>query len=395
VSAVSSSQSTAVQWMRDITAARAVYGVLVDIVGGAAPNPRQMEVASRVPASVWARVLALESCGAWLNTVSRHTPATDAMLRPAAEPLRATSADAVRSAMKTVHQLTEIADLISEMSCRVLALKGAARLLVGEAAGARTLSDIDLLVEGRDVDALHAALQARLGYVADEPGTPARHLPSLRRANGLPVEIHRRLSDRGSALDARVWAGARRIPLGRGAIEVSDPTAMILHALDHAVVVHRTARFRLRDVIDVAILGSDAVAWDEIDRYVRAQPDRRAFEVLLDAACTVPSSRPPARRLASAANGRRAWRTIRRVGRARLLAPARTDIPPGTDPRIIVLSQLAQASPGGIVRLALRAMSMPRRAARLVGGSWLPVEAERARQDPVSAADEGGANARD
>ncbi len=62
----------------------------------------------------------------------------------------------------------------------------------------------------------------------------------------------------------------------------------------------------------------------------------------------------------------------------RLLAPRSASIiAPAADPRVVVLSQLAQASPRGIVRLAVRAIAMPTRAAQLLSGAWLPPEARQ------------------
>jgi hypothetical protein len=274
----------------------------------------------------------------------------------------------------------------SALGVRVLALKGAARLLGGEPAGTRTMSDIDLLVDGDGAEELHAALGTTLGYTPDEPGTPDRHLPALGTKAGLPVEIHCHLSDSGSdALDRRMWIGARAAAVD-GSIWIPDATALVMHALDHAVVVHRAARYRLRDVLDVALLMTDAVDRDEVRRFVDAHPDRSALRTLLAAALDVPGAVVPdfVEPAQDARERRHAWRRIHRVGRTRLLAPVRAGIPPATDPRVVVLSQLAQGSPGGIVRLAMRAIAMPGRATQLVAGTWLPPEAR-----PTSAGADG------
>jgi len=371
---------TAAQWMLESAWARSVYDVVAAVVAGVLPAAPRVALASQAPTATWERVLALESCGAWLDGARRQSPATAASLAPAESLLRATSAHALRTAITAMQQLAEIAELAAASNVRVVALKGAARLLAGESAGNRSMSDIDLLATDDGALVIHGALQSKLGYAPDEPGTPTRHLPSLTRALSLPVEIHRRLSDSGSSsIERRVWTGTRSVPVGRGSIEIPDATALLIHALEHAVVVHRAARFRLRDVLDVSVLASDAVDWVEVGRHVRAHADRGAMRTLLAAAHSVPHAVGQRGPRADLRAQRRAWRRIRRVGRTRLLAPARTDIPPASDPRVAVLSQLAQGSPRSILRLAVRAIAMPARAIRLVSGAWLPAEAERAR----------------
>ncbi len=367
------------RWLRESAWSRAVYDVVAAIVAGSAPDAARAATALRAPIEIWERVLALESCGAWLDAPRRRSSALAQVLASADGLIRASSADALRASLVAMQQLSAIGDVAAAVKVPVLALKGAARLLGGEPAGARTMSDIDLLVEGDGAQALHAALRSTLGYTPDEPGTPDRHLPALSTGGGLPVEIHRRLSDSGSdALALRVWRGSHPAALG-GSIRIPDATALVMHTLDHAVVVHRAARYRLRDVIDVALLMTDAVDREELRQFVAAHPDRSALRTILVAARDVPGAGRTGvdERAEKARERRHAWRRIRRVGRTRLLAPARADIPPATDPRVVVLSQLAQGSPRGIVRLAMRAIVMPGRAAQLVAGTWLPAEARQ------------------
>jgi hypothetical protein len=368
------------RWMLETTRAQAVYEVVASAVEGVAPAPSHVRVALQAPSGIWQRVLALEGCGAWLDNARRRTPALCTMVTPADALLRASSADALRAAVIAMSQLADIADAAAADDVRLLALKGTARLLAGEAAGTRWMSDIDLLADPNGARVIHQTLQSKLGYAPDEPGTPARHLAALTLTTGLPVEIHRRLVDAGSSpLEERVWLGAHPVPIGRAAIEIPDGTALLMHALEHAVVVHRTARFRLRDVVDVAAVSNDTVDWGEVQRYVDVHEDRRALQTLLAAAgCVSPDSLPQlALPITGLPEPHRAWRRIRRVGRTRLLAPAREDIPPASDPRVIILSQLAQCSPRGIARLALRAIATPARALQVVSGRWLPPEAQK------------------
>lgn len=367
------------QWARETAAARAVYGVAAAVAEGCPASTSDVARASRTPREIWERVLALEACGAWLDGARHQSTASREALAPADAVLRATSADALRCAIAAVAQLGEIATVAAASGVPLLALKGAARLLSGEPPGTRTMSDIDLLATPAGARAVHEVLRLRLGYTPDEPGTPTRHLPALTRGRGLAVEIHHELADAGqSALERRIWSNTRTVAVGSGGIAVPDPTALLMHALEHAVVVHRAARFRLRDVIDVSTLASaDAVDWAELARYMSAHRDRASMGILLSAARSVPGARFPAAAgvLGEAVSPRHAWRRIRRVGQARLFAPIRAEIAPATDPRVVLLSQLAQGSPREVVRLALQAMATPSRAVRLISGAWLPVEA--------------------
>jgi hypothetical protein len=367
------------RWLRESAWSRAVYDVVAAIVAGSVPDAARAAAASRAPIEIWRRVLALESCGAWLDRARRRSPALVQMLVPADLLLRASSADALRAGLVAMQQLSAIGQVAAAVQVPVLALKGAARLLGGEAAGTRTMSDIDLLVAGEGAEVLHAALCERLGYTPDEPGTPDRHLPPLTLKAGLPVEIHRHLSDYGSdALEHRMWSASQPVAVG-ASIRMPDATALLMHALDHAIVVHRTARYRLRDVIDIALLLTEVVDRAELSEFVAGSADRAALRTLLSAAPDVPLGAPTRMedRTEDTRERRHAWRRILRVGRTRLLAPVRVDIPPAADPRVVVLSQLAQASPRGIVRLAMRAIVMPARAAHLLRGTWVPPEARQ------------------
>lgn len=368
------------RWMLETNRAQAVYDVMASAVEGVAAAPSRASLASQAPSRIWERVLALEGCGAWLDSARRRVAGLSTILSPADALLRASSADALRAAVVAMRQLADIADAAAADNIRLLALKGTARLLAGEAAGTRLMSDIDLLVDADGARMIHQTLQSKLGYTPDEPGTPTRHLPALTLAKGLPVEIHQRLIDgAASPLEQRVWLGAHTASIGHSAVNIPDATALLMHTLEHAIVVHRAARFRLRDVVDVAALSKDSVDWVEIHRYVDVHEDRRSMQTLLAAAACVSESSVSA--LAMPINGlpepRRAWRRIRRIGRTRLLAPARDDIPPASDPRVIVLSQLAQCSPRGIARLAMRAVATPAHALHLVSGHWLPPEARK------------------
>jgi hypothetical protein len=191
------------------------------------------------------------------------------------------------------------------------------------------------------------------------------------------------LSDAGSSLDRRVWNGSRPVVLGGESANVDIPsaTALMLHTVEHAVVVHRAVRYRLRDVTDVATAWTESVDVDELRDFIGANPHRLAMQTLVIAAARLTPSasvRNPSWLSDSSPDGP-AWRRIRRVGRARLWAPPRPGVPPTSDPRVTVLSQMAEGSPGPLLRLGTRALGAPRRAWQLASGDWLPTEALAAR----------------
>lgn len=313
-------------------------GAVYDIIAAAV---RGRTVSDRGPSDVatWERVLCIEACGPWLEWACRRESALALAMEPARAILRAQSEAAVAHALTAGAQLAEIAALAPNLG-RVLVLKGAARLLSGEPAGRRTLSDIDLLCE--NPTAWHRALQRELGYRPDESGTPGRHLPALVRAGSLAVEIHTRLSDRPSELDTLIWCDTRAPVPG---VEIPSAVALARHTLAHATIVHRTLRYRLRDVLDVAAV-------------VHAAPTDlgRAENILLAAAGVRGDSE-------------RAWRTVRRVALARLAVPAEARVAGDLDPLVYVASQLAEGSPAVLAGLAWRALSSPLRTMATVRGA--------------------------
>ncbi len=364
--------------MARITASRAAYDILTTIARGRRPSDAQRARAPLIPPHAWERVLDLEGCAAWVESARRRTPALAEVLGPALPLIRPAGERALRNAVAMVQQLAELAPVAANAGARVLVLKGSARLLAGEIAGSRTMADIDLLVSAPHAAALHTALQSKLGYTADPTGTPGRHLPSLVRADSLPIEIHERLANAGSPLDTRIWEGTRSVPLGGATLEIPSPIAVWLHTLEHAVVVHRTLRYRLRDIIDLATAwNTDGTTPDtgEAMLFVATHNDRRALTTMVMAAVSLGMVGWDPDLDAES----RAWRRIGRVGRARLIASPQPGVPAGADPRVFALSQIAEGAPGAILRLIARGLSAPRRAAEMVAGQWLPPEAERAR----------------
>jgi Uncharacterised nucleotidyltransferase len=312
--------------------AAGVYDIIVAAVRG-----REIPaVETNADAACWERVLCIEGCGPWLEWARRRDDRLARALEPARPILRAQSEAAVAHALAAGAQLTEIAAIAPQVG-RVLVLKGAARLLSGEPAGRRTLADIDLLVE--NPTAWHRALQREFGYAPDPRGTPGRHLPALKRDGSLAVEIHTQLSDSGSALDTTIWSDTRSI-MG---LEIPSAVALARHTLQHATIVHRTLRYRIRDILDVGAVCDDP-----------SLAQRRPEQILLRAALT---------------NSDRAWRTVRRVALARLAVPPRSSVAGDADPLVYVASQLAEGSPAVIAGLAWRALRAPWRTVATVRGA--------------------------
>jgi hypothetical protein len=320
------------------SSAAAVYDIVSAAVRG-----RSVRDTGPSDVATWERVLCIEACGPWLEWACRRDPSLARAVEPARHILREQSAAAVAHALAAQVQLAEIAALAPGVG-RVLVLKGAARLLSGEPAGRRTLSDIDLLVE--NPTAWHRALQQELGYRPDDTGTPSRHLPALIREGSLAVEIHTQLSDRGSGLDTIIWQDTRTPVAG---LEIPSAVALARHTLLHAVVVHRTLRYRLRDVLDVSAVCQDAPMDVSIGR---------AAETLLAAAG-----------LRDERQAGRAWRTVRRVALARLAVPATPQVAGDLDPLVYVASQLAEGSPAVLAGLAWRAVCAPLRTVATVRGA--------------------------
>jgi Uncharacterised nucleotidyltransferase len=317
-----------------ISPATTIYDIMAAAVRGQ-PIPG---AAATTDLACWERVLAIEACGPWLEWAARRDPRLAEAVHPARPILRAQSEAAVAHALTAGAQLAEIATLVPAVG-RALVLKGAARFLSGEPAGRRTLSDIDLLVE--NPAAWHRALQREFGYRPDDVGTPGRHLPALVRAGSLAVEIHARLSDSPSPLDTLIWRDARPV-LG---LEIPSAEMLARHTLDHAVVVHRTLRYRLRDILDVAAVGGALSA-----------VNGRAERIVLAAA-------------GIRGDADRAWRTVRRVALARLAVPSAPRLAGDHDPLVYIAGQLAEGSPAVLAGLAWRALRAPWRTMSTVRGA--------------------------
>ncbi|MBC7791402.1 MAG: nucleotidyltransferase family protein [Anaerolineae bacterium] len=287
----------------------AVYNVLTDVLRGRPVNALRRRRAFRAPLALWQRVLAFEGCAVQWHHALRACDFASEAPQPLRRMLRDATSTALRRSILAYDQLTAVAALAEKHCIRVLALKGAARLLAGELGGTRSLGDIDLLVDPASATLFHSLLQRQLGYEVSGPAY-AHHLPGLTRAGSLGIEVHFRISHEILTLDSQIWSDTRRVMLGVHAIEVPSPTNMVLHTMEHAAGLNWMGRYRLRDIIDVAAVFTSDVSTSAVRSYADASQTRFAFETLLSAAHEleprVPIVRPGA------------WRTVRRVSRTRL-----------------------------------------------------------------------------
>ena len=323
------------------------YDVMVALLAGNAEQTPAGTVtrAFAAPVAFWQRALVLEGCAVQLDRALRASSLAPRAPSPLRELLRDSTARAVRQTLTLPGQLTELATAARELGIRIMVLKGAARALTARIPAARSMSDIDVLTAPDDAGRLHQFLARRLGY---EPlsTSPEHHLPTLRRAGALPIEVHVRLGPRPTGLDTRIWRDARAVS-GTDLVAPS-PTATVLHALEHGALVHWAVRYRLRDLLDVADAWSADVDRDEVAGYLRGPHQRVAHETMIGGAPAFAPDIPAGRRSA--------WRTIRRVARARHFFAAHVANDAVATSLCIASGLLAEASPRALLRPARLAL---------------------------------------
>ena len=290
----------------------AVFDVIASVIRGLPVDAAQWSRAGAAPLTTWQRVLGFEGCAPQFDRALRSRGLMAAVPAEVRQMLRESTAAALRLGLVAHGQLGEIAALASRHGIRVLAVKGAAQLLGGQVPGARSLSDIDLLVRPADGERFHALLVGELGYRSDGPTYP-HHLPVLERTASLNIDVHVRLSDVATVLDDAMWTDTRIVEVeGGSALELPSPTNMVLHVLEHGLRLNWMGRYRLRDILDVAALYTEDVSDTAVRAYVARSDARRACEILLSAAHSLEPRVP----MSCAAP----WRTLRRVSRTRLAA---------------------------------------------------------------------------
>ena len=311
------------------------------VLAGEAPSARLIQHAFEAPHELWKRALALEGCAVQFDRALRLARLEAAAPLRLRHLLRDATACALRGALTVPSQITELAEAAREAGMRVMVLKGVARLLRGGTPGARSMSDIDVIASPSDARRLHSTLRARLGYDSLS-ASPEHHLPTLTRPGALPVEIHIQLGPRRSDLDARIWLDAQNLT---GAdLVIPSPTSTLLHALEHGALVHWAARYRLRDLLDVADAWEPGIDGKEVGEYLRHHPECRALTTMLGGARRFAPAIPIGRRSA--------WRTVRRVARVRHLFAAHVRDAARAASLCIAGGVLAEGSPRALLRPA-------------------------------------------
>lgn len=178
--------------------------------------------------------------------------------------------------------LEEVLAALSRLSVSAIVLKGAsiAELVYGNIA-LRSMTDLDVLVQPRDLDAAERVVR-ELGYVPDESSHPAEwyrrchhHLAPYRSFDGSSiVELHQHIFPPAAGVRVRIedlWQRARPAALGSGPALVLAPADLLLHlCVGLSAVEHFVGRFRT--LCDVAAT-------------------IRRYELELDWACLLESAR--------------------------------------------------------------------------------------------------------
>ena len=321
-----------------------VYELASAVVRGLTVTSAQRRRAFAAPLETWIRVLSLEGCTVQFERRLQRAGLMAEAPPPLSRFLRDATGQSLGRSVIAHAQLAAIAALAERFGIRVLALKGAARLLSGALGADRAIADIDLLALPADASRLHALLQSEAGYMPSGPAQ-SHHLAPLARPGALPVEIHLRVTGKPLPLDHAMFTATRRVIVDGSMLELPSPTNMLLHALEHATTLNWMSRYRLRDVLDVAACATPEVDGSAVESYVRRSAQRAALETLLSAAHDIARSIPCARP--------NAWRTIRRVSRTRLRFTAAVRTGPRADRLFRYLGVLAEGSPAALGRAAL------------------------------------------
>jgi hypothetical protein len=335
----------------------AVYDLAADVLRLVRLDRARLTRAFAAPVPVWHRVLGFEGCTAQVDRQLRARVTAREIPEPIRQLLGAATGASVRFGILAHRQLAEIAALATSSGIRVMAVKGAARLLAGDVPGTRSIADIDLLVAPGDGAHFHELLMAKRGYSAAGPAY-AHHLPVLERFGSLNIDLHIRISDTPIALDTSIWDATRVTAINGHVLELPSATNMVLHTLEHGLGLNWMGRYRLRDILDVAALYTADVSGDAVRSYIAKSRARIACETLLSAAHDLEPRVPTF--------SGDAWRTIRRVSRARLALSMLPPNPRDAERVFRYAGVIAEGSPQSIVRAGQGAIR--RLATAFVGG---------------------------
>jgi hypothetical protein len=319
----------------------AVYDFLADVLRSRPLDDRRVQRACDVKLPVWRRVVGFEGCAPQIDQRLRASGHDRLLPAPLRQLFREATAESLRLGILAHRQLGEVAALAARSGIRVMALKGAARLLAGQTPGARSIADIDLLVAPADAERFHGLMATELGY-ASVGRVYAHHLPVLERRGSLNVDLHSQLSDEAIPLDAMIWSETQVVMAGGLRLEVPSPTSMVLHVLEHGLALNWMGRYRLRDVLDVAASYTADVSDERVRRHVATGRTRSSCETLLSAAHELEPRAPTFRA--------DAWRTIRRVSHARLALATLPQSPRVAERWFRYAGLLAEGSPRSLIR---------------------------------------------
>ncbi len=141
-------------------------------------------------------------------------------------------------------QVTTLARTLAAVDVPVMVLKGGHTGHLYAERGARASGDLDILVRPEHLARTELAMRAA-GYVADDAqGGDAdhdpdhRHLPALRIADGLPVEVHWTFARRTGTPSWSHGIWERATPLPDGVALGMDPVDLLLYTCKHLASDH-------------------------------------------------------------------------------------------------------------------------------------------------------------
>jgi hypothetical protein len=172
-------------------------------------------------------------------------------------------------------QLDEILGAFNRASIKPLLLKGGAYLKLNahKGIGARTLTDLDILVQRDSFTVARAALD-QIGYRPMGEGTRFHHDdPLVREGDVTSVELHWSPLGRRAANvlgDGAFWTRALETTDEAGSFYVLAPTDAVMLTFAHSQIVDRHAQTfqislrALQDVVALAELYGDRIDWRQL-----------------------------------------------------------------------------------------------------------------------------------
>jgi hypothetical protein len=178
-------------------------------------------------------------------------------------------------------QLTEVVRALGAHGVDTLALKGAAYLAADVfAAGAREMSDLDLVIRPADLEAADQALRgARYSFVPHPYGLVHHDRVYVAPDEVAPVEIHTAIGapEVAAALPSLdVWARSQPIELGGTAVRVPSVEDALVHNVLHAQVQDRDFAYlgvplrQLHTFVLAARAWAPRADWEAVERRLQA-----------------------------------------------------------------------------------------------------------------------------